>query len=288
MKNLHSLGLSISIALFLSACGGGGSSTTVSTNTTTTTTASKPALKQAASNAELESLIKQQMLEIYGTVGSNIYPIVYATAANGAPTAIADTSKSVSSTNTQETNVDEADRIKTDGTYLYTIGTAANNTVYPMVIPLAVDTTMTTAATTSAVVPEANLPKVRIFKTDQASATLAKEMPLGSDTNAMLTGLYLDTDNKKLAALAEEQQMYSIWGRWFMPSFWQNQQSQMYLLNVANPAAPTQTAKLTVDGQVISSRRIGSTLYWQPAIPPALVGLNLTRLPKLKPPPTVL
>ena len=57
MKNPHSLGLSISIALLLSACGGGSSSTTISTNTNTgsTTTASKPALKQAASNAELET-----------------------------------------------------------------------------------------------------------------------------------------------------------------------------------------------------------------------------------------
>ncbi len=74
MKNLHSLGLSISIALLLSACGGGGSSTTVSTNTgngssgDNTIPASKPALKQVASNTELESLIKQQMLDRYGTV----------------------------------------------------------------------------------------------------------------------------------------------------------------------------------------------------------------------------
>ncbi len=245
MKNPHQFGLSLSIALLLTACGGGGSSTTVSTNTNTgNTTASKPALKQAANNAELETLIKQQMLEIYGTVRTDMYncgkntdvcimPVMAATSA------AADTSKSVSSTNTQETNVDEADRIKTDSTYLYTTAT--------------------------------DQPNVRIFKTNDASNTLVKDLPLGNDSNTRLSGLYLD--GAKLAALAEEQQMYGIWSRWFIPSFWQNQQSQMYLLNVANPENPTQTAKLTVDGQVISSRRIGSTLYVATRHSPTLTGL---------------
>ncbi len=243
MKNLHQFALSISIALLLSACGGGSSSTTVSTNNTSTstntitpstsTTANKPALKQAANNAELETLIKQQMLDIYGTVRPEIYPckgdvcIMPVMATTNAPAAVADTGKSVSSTNTQETNVDEADRIKTDGTYLYTTAT--------------------------------DQPNVRIFKTRDASNTLVKDLPLGNDGNTRLSGLYLD--GTKLAALAEEQQMYSIWDRWFIPSYWQNQQTQLYLLDVTNPESPSQTAKLTVDGQVISSRRMGSTLY---------------------------
>ncbi len=252
MKNPHQIGLSISIALLLSACGGGGSSTTVSTNntgttTTPSTTANKPALKQAANNAELETLIKQQMLEMYGTVRSDMYPCgkgsdmcIMPVMATASPSAVADTAKSVSSTNTQETNVDEADRIKTDGTYLYTTAT--------------------------------DQPNVRIFKTNGASNTLVKDLPVGNDTNTRLSGLYLD--GAKLVALAEEQQIYSIWSRWFIPSFWQNQQSQMYLLNVANPETPTQTAKLTVDGQVISSRRIGSTLYVATRHSPNLPNLN--------------
>ncbi|OQW98896.1 MAG: hypothetical protein BWK73_51595, partial [Thiothrix lacustris] len=100
-----------------------------------------------------------------------------------------------------------------------------------------------------------------------------KDLPVGNDTNTRLSGLYLD--GAKLVALAEEQQIYSIWSRWFIPSFWQNQQShQMYLLNVANPETPTQTAKLTVDGQVISSRRIGSTLYVATRHSPNLPNLN--------------
>ncbi len=247
MKNLHSLGLSISIALLLSACGGGGSSTTVSPNPSTpvtpTTNANKPALKQAATNAELETLIKQQMLEIYGTVRPEIYPCKGDVCIMPVmtPSAVADTAKNVSSTNTQETHVDEADRLKTDGEYLYA---AALNT-----------------------------PSLNIFKANQASAPLVTSLTLG-DENTRLSGLYLDTANKTLAALTEEQQYYSIWSRWFIPSYWQNQQTQLYLLNVANPANPVQTAKLTVDGQAISSRRIGSTLYIATRHSPTLPGLE--------------
>ncbi|WP_028490047.1 beta-propeller domain-containing protein [Thiothrix lacustris] len=247
MKNPHQLSISISIALLLTACGGGSSSTT------TTDPVSKPALKQINSNTELENLIKQQMLETYGTAYANyggctsdacIMEIpVAASATTGTTTSAAsaasDSASNVSSTNTQETNVDEADRIKTDGTYLYTTAT--------------------------------DQPNVRIFKTNDASNTLVKDLPLGNDTNARLTGLYLE--GGKLAALAEEQQYYSMWNNWFMPSYWQNQQSQMYLLNVANPENPTQTTKLTLDGQVISSRLIGSTLYLATRHSPSLSGL---------------
>ncbi len=247
MKNLHSLGLSISIALLLSACGGGGSSTTVSTNPTTpvtpTTNANKPALKQAATNAELETLIKQQMLEIYGTVRPEIYPCKGDVCIMPVmtPSTVADTAKNVSSTNTQETNVDEADRLKTDGEYLYAAAL--------------------------------DKPSLNIFKANQTSAPLVTSLTLG-DENTRLSGLYLDSTNKTLAALTEEQQYYSIWSRWFIPSYWQNQQTQLYLLNVANPANPVQTAKLTVDGQAISSRRIGSTLYIATRHSPTLPGLE--------------
>lgn len=272
MKNPHQIGLSLAIAALLTACGGGGS-TSVSTsnngnNTTPATTANKPALKQVATNAELESLIKQQMLDIYGTVRPDNYCkadvcIAYSTSAPAAATS-ADASKNVSSTNTQETNVDEADRIKTDGTYLYTLSTTHYG-VYPAIA-------VADAAATSAPYAPTTAPSLRIFKTDQASNTLVKEMALDSDSSITPNGLYLN--GQQLVALAEKGQMFGIWSRWFIPSYWMDQQSQVYMLNVANPANPTQTAKLTLDGQVISSRKIGSVLYLATRHSPSLPGLN--------------
>ncbi|MEB4591046.1 beta-propeller domain-containing protein [Candidatus Thiothrix sp. Deng01] len=248
MKNPFQTGAVLVVALLLNACGGGGSTTSVNNNNGGnngggSAPASKPELKQASAS-ELESLIRQQMLALYGAVRPKIYPVAYA---DGTVTMVSDVAassagtaaSSVSSTNVQETGVDEADRIKSDGGYLYT-------------------TSITT-------------PDLRIFKADQASATLVKDMTLDSANAISLNGLYLN--GQKLAVLGEEQQRFGIWDQWFAPSYWVNQESSLYMLNVANPASPTQTAKLTLDGQLISSRKIGSSLYLATRYSPTLPGL---------------
>ncbi|MEZ5451977.1 MAG: beta-propeller domain-containing protein [Thiothrix sp.] len=304
MKNLQQLGLSLSIALLLTACGGGGTSTTVNntssnsgtasgtTGSTTgsnsdtasgttgsTNTANKPALKQAASNPELESQFKQQLLDDYGTT-RELYP-VYAPAVGSATATSTDSAaaasgaaSSFSSTNIQEAGVDEADRVKTDGTYLYTLSTTTYDYPVGIAVPLATTgaaTTTDAAVSTSLPAPMPQPPTLRIFKTNQASSTLAKEMPLDSDSSIIPNGLYLN--GQKLVALAEKGQMFGIWDNWFAPTYWMNQQSQVYLLDVSTPENPTQTAKLTIDGQVISSRKIGSTLYLATRHSPSLPGL---------------
>lgn len=283
MKQAYKLGLSISTALLLTACGGGGSGSSANTSNTgiatpPSTTANKPALKQAATNAELERLIKQQMLEIYGTVnGCNgdvcIMPAVSATATT-APTAVTDISYSFSSTNTQETNVDEADRIKTDGTYLYTLGTRTSTPATfdsPMVEATPTSVSAAARSVTLLYTPPVITPSsLRIFKANQANAPLVKDMVIDSDTSVNATGLYLD--GAKLAVLAEDQQYH--WYDWFDPKVWQNQQNRVYLLNVTTAESPIQTAKLNMEGRVISSRRIGSTLYLATRHSPSLPGLN--------------
>ena len=54
---------------------------------------------------------------------------------------------------------------------------------------------------------------------------------------------------------------YSIWDMWFAPHYWQNRKTELFYLDVSNPEMPAQQAKLSIDGQLISSRRIGSYLY---------------------------
>lgn len=255
MKNLGKFGTSLAILLFVSACGGGGDS-----NTGTTTTTGKSALKPIANNAELESLIKQQMLETYGSVRSEVYLSYPDANETNIPNGVADNdSASFSSTNTQEAGVDEADRIKTDGSYLYTLST----TDYPYNYA-----TMNQASESSA-------SALRIFKTNQASTTLSSETPLDSDASIRATGLYLN--GQTLAVLADTGQVFGIWDSWFTPSYWMNHQNQVYLLNITNPANPIQTSKLTLDGQIISSRQIGSTLYLATRYTPVLS--NLTPYP---------
>ena len=88
------------------------------------------ALKTAASNAELEAQIKESLINNYASVNNN-YSVYTNDAIASVPSAItasaesasaesaADSSAATSSTNTQESAVDEADRLKTDGSHLY-------------------------------------------------------------------------------------------------------------------------------------------------------------------------
>lgn len=236
--------------LMLSACGGSSSSSTTtatnttSTSTTTTNTAAKAVnLKSVSSSSDLETYLKSLLLELYGQVRPPNPLIVYATSTtSGSVSDSTSTSKaSFSTTTTQEDNVDEADRLKTDGTYLYTTAT--------------------------------DKPNLLIFKTNQTTNELVQDLSLDSTNASRLTGLYLY--NHKLAVLSDDQQYFGIWARWFMPQYWQNQHSYVHLLDATNPAAIAKTNQLSVDGQLISSRRIGSTLYLATRHSPTLKGLTL-------------
>jgi hypothetical protein len=229
MKNLRLWGLSFFLLLLLSACGGGGSGAASNPNPALT---NAPSLRTATSPAELEAYFKSVMLALYGTSHPAVYPLMAATS----DTTIA--TPTASTTNTQEAGVDEADRLKTDGTYLYATAT--------------------------------NKPTINIFKTDQANALQVKGQVLDTGSSP-LSGLYLY--NKQLVALADDQPQAGIWNQWFYPPYWLNQQSKLFMLDVTTPENPTQTAKLTVDGQVISSRRIGSTLYLATRYTPSLSDL---------------
>lgn len=236
MNFMYQSGLSLTIALTLSACGGGGSSTSTTDPNTPPNNASKPALQPASDSSSLESFIKQQMLDIYGKVRPNIYPVI--DMADSAPTTSSAATGRSSSTNLQESGVDEADRIKQHNGYLYV---AANNK-----------------------------PALRIFGTQQADTRLVKDISLGNNTE-QLQGLY--HTGQQLIALSGKQLGYGIWDRWFEPSGWLNQQNHVLMMDTFNPENPVQTHKLSLDGQLISSRRIDSTLYLTTRHTPSLKGL---------------
>ncbi len=140
-----------------------------------------------------------------------------------------------SSTNLQVAAVDEADRLKNDTDYLY--------------------------------VASASTSSVKAYKADSGQSTLISELTL--DTNgAPIGGLYLD--GGQLIALTGTDANY--WDRWFDEQYWQQRSTQVFFLNsVMGQLA--QQHKLLLDGQLISSRKVGSTLYLFTRYTPALPGL---------------
>ena len=217
----------VSLALMLSACGGGKSNKSeiqppiANQNTR---------LQRSISNDTLEKSIKQLMLATYGKIAPPI--IMYSTAESSN----ADTSKNYSTTNTQETAVDEADRLKNDASYLY--------------------------------VASSKTPSIKVFSTQSGEAVLSSTINIATDNSQMISGLYL-SDNK-LIALSGDNSYF--WDQWFAPNYWNDRSTKLDFFATQNGQL-SKINSLKVDGQLISSRRIGNTLYLATRHTPSLKGL---------------
>lgn len=135
-----------------------------------------------------------------------------------------------SSTNLIEPGVDELDRIKFDGRYLFVaelgvLGEESRVVVYD----------------TSPNIPSAqqvaaiNLPDV-----DRVGG-----LYLDNGTLTVLTHTWRDED----------------WGLWLSLDYWEQGRMAVYVFDVSAPETPKQTAMLEFDGRLVESRRIGQYLY---------------------------
>ena len=247
MGTLRKLPLILITSLFLVACGSSTTTQDVDNGSNDgTSTSGGTALKTAASDAALESQIKTSLLNNYGSTQNN-YP-VYAIDAipsetESVATPAAADSVATSSTNTQESAVDEADRLKTDGNYLY--------------------------------VSSIDQPSINIFKAETGAAPLVKEQAIATLNNAPLSGFYLrDTQGQLLAIAGDGATAYPLADMWFTPYYWQNRQTELFDLDISDPENPVQKSKISIDGQLISSRRIGSYLYLATRYTPTPQGIK--------------
>ncbi|MEZ5476917.1 MAG: beta-propeller domain-containing protein [Thiolinea sp.] len=217
-------------AVLLTGCGSD-SDTDVFGSTTTPAVSSR---LQQANATDLLSTIRKALLAQYGTVRDDlVYPVMAEDAAGASDGA-------VSTTNVQEAGVDEADRLKTDGQYLYAAALER--------------------------------PALRVLRAD-AAATPVTELRLSEEPVGNLNGLYLD--NQRITALASPF-VYGIapmMADSFLPYPPGNSSSQVHLVDVSNPASPRRTSLLELDGEIISSRMINGRLYLATRYTPTLDGL---------------
>lgn len=253
MKNRQYILLAGVCTLLLSACGGSDTAT-LDTGSAAgagssggTTNSSTPAYRlRRGADAGLLQTIKDQLLAQYGEVRPD-YPIAYETtsvaspqaAPTSAPAVSADSASAsggsvggtnTSSTNVQEAGVDEADRLKSDGDYLY--------------------------------VAAASKPTLMVFSAN-VQATKMAEVALSSNQNGgPLKGFYLH--DQQLTALSSAYN----YGIYPMPlvadiayTYPAAAGTEVFTVDVSNPMQPQQTRKLELDGELVSSRMIGSRLY---------------------------
>jgi len=137
----------------------------------------------------------------------------------------------VSGTNLQEQGVDEADRVKTDGRYLY--GTNQQGA------------------------------GIRVFDTQAVSGSTLKQIAtIGLPVNSQLHGMYLIPHKKQLIALASSYQpRYHHMRARRYHGYGGSGQTHVLIFNITNAAKPSLIRQLDIEGGFFQTRRINNRLY---------------------------
>lgn len=229
-------------------------------------------LVPVTSGDELEDYLKQGLANT--NMGIPDYPVndsIPETATDeslAADTDGASTSSRTSGTNLQVSGADEADRIKTDGNYLYSI--KQQNFYYPA---------DNIAVTEPALVNPDYTPipasiNVHRIQADPAGSELVTEIKIDED-GASINGIYLTTDEsgqgEQLIATGSGHSRSGV-PAWDNPWAWQSGQTKVWFFDVNTPETPQQIHSLTLEGYLLSSRRIKDKLYLVTRFTPYIVG----------------
>ncbi len=244
-------------------------------------TAPKGALKNFTTPKELEERIKKGFSQQYS--GNNYLRETGAedTALIAAPTTFAGKSESnVSTTNLQVSGVDEADRIKTDGQYLYVTQQSINDYRHRPMLAILDDSDEERPVTDPDVIKEKPKPErpahIRILKFSDRSQSAKEISNIRLGANEYVTGTYLLTERKDslsdvLITIGQDQA--PVFRDWFAnPGVWQSGSTTINLVRIDNPAQPKVKTTLQFDGYLVSSRRIGEMLYLVTRFNPYLKG----------------
>jgi uncharacterized secreted protein with C-terminal beta-propeller domain len=151
-------------------------------------------------------------------------------AASNAASGTAKSSERTSSTNLQELGVDEADTIKVDGSLLY----------------------MLSSCKESACLDVQALDSAKAVATPVASVKLA--------STVAPDGMYLVDKG-----IAGKKMMVSVGGQngygWYYLWGWHDGKTELEFLDISDPAKVSSLEKLSIDGALVASRRVGNTLY---------------------------
>ena len=183
-----------------------------------------------------------------------------------------------STTNIQVAGVDEADTVKTDGQYIYTVTTTqAVLGYYPDYLS------------------SQSSNNIYILKADPQNPSIQSKISLGNDTEP--AGLFLSSDGNKLVVLASKYQTYSYGysygsnppvpipmipamgnGIGMLAPYRSDVYTFINVYDISNKADPVLSRNFTVSGSYFNSRMIGNYVY-AVVSQPAMVNNNNVTLP---------
>lgn len=223
-----------------------------------------PRLKPYATAAALERFLKDALARGVSAVADYRYAAsttgATPTTAGTTATPASAASTNFSTTNLQEAGVDEADRFKSDGKYLYVLGQNADSAGSGLNILALADGVPPKASYVARLALDAQ----QVF----SQAYLATGRPGGQpDLLVALGDSRLDYTPPPGVPVALVPSARS----WFSPWDWRKGQVDLLWVNVANRAQPEASARLALDGYLVASRRIGETIVlvtrFTPTIP---------------------
>jgi len=168
--------------------------------------------------------------------------VAVASAPSAPNTTSTSTSTTPSQTTLQEAGVDEADLVKADATYVYSIDPLPNNAGRSLLNRQMLST---------------NSSSPNLMPSDSYKLGFSK----GVDGNS----LFLDADRNQIVAIGTQNAglLYSTMPAkdWFVPTSWRNGATEILMVNAPASGSLKQTRQIKLTGHLIGSRRIGATLY---------------------------
>jgi hypothetical protein len=213
---------------------------------------SKPNLHRFRSGTMLENYLVEAMISTYTTEGILPSPVVFEPSPSIG---------NVSQTNVQEQGVDEADLIKTDGQYLYSLERCSVDTSSNCISTYRISESPSSNQLLNQTEVPGELPTKGIYLLKDRGEGLSD---LLVTAGGVISNSY--TDFGTIIGIAP------LW--WEEPRFWVEGRSEVNLFQLNSESTLTHERTLSFDGTMVSSRVIGDTLYLVTRYTPTVEGLD--------------
>ncbi len=244
-------------AIILSACGGGGGNSGTDGPDIPDPRIRSGALVEVTSTDDFDSFLRQGILESFSPASQNLEAMIAFTESDDLTASPAsDTRLDYSGTYTLEASVDESDTVKYNGDYLFI---AEQNS---QICCTLFEDTFTDEDGDEGLESFAPVtPSIRVLATEpnEPSATEVTSIKPSFPTGARISGLYQHDD--LLVSLATSFSHGDYGDRWILPRYWQQGTTNVSLFDISDIENAAESWNASIEGNLVSSRRIGNTLY---------------------------
>ncbi|PIE37724.1 MAG: hypothetical protein CSA54_00880, partial [Gammaproteobacteria bacterium] len=185
----------------------------------------------------------------------------------------------VTATNVQEQGVDEADRVKVsaDGSTLYVLH--VDQQYLPIEIPVGTPVE-TTIVTDDGVFPGGGTLNatntLRVMSLDPATPDAAEVGRTEIDVGGKVADGFYQYDADTLVLTASGG--FNYYADWGNPFAFVQQNAEIVSIDVSSPSSPSLATRLSMEGQLVSSRRIGSQLVFATRYYPNIEGVDASSM----------